>query len=165
MATLRILIVDDDLRRIRHLNSVVRGINAKLGEEHLIILDDAMTAAAGIRALQGLGSPYTEGTGDAMYDACTLDHDMMPEHYVELSVGKPGDGTGRDVSRWLAENVALCPKHVNVHSWNPEGAKQMALDVFQASDGNVKVSIEKFPGTTWLKRAMEASGIPTAGIL
>lgn len=59
---------------------------------------------------------------DKQFDFVFLDHDLGMLDYADYSVG--GEGTGRDVARflsgknWIGHNVVI-------HSWNPTGAAAM----------------------------------------
>jgi len=72
-----------------------------------------------------------------MVTECSLDHDLgaKPDHSDPTEVvylrGDSQEGSGLDLARWMVFN-RFVPNRITIHSWNPDGARQMAL-VFQAA--------------------------------
>lgn len=102
---LKILFLDDDATRCDLAMEW-------FGGEDLTIVN---TAIAAVRALE---------REDTAFNLIFLDHDLDPY------VNEAPFGTGRDVADWLAERstrfVAVGPTpKVVIHSWNPDGGKQM----------------------------------------
>jgi CheY-like chemotaxis protein len=54
------------------------------------------------------------------WDIISLDHDLGGQSYVES-----GLGTGYEVAKNISEDFYYNDKLIFVHSWNPEGAKNM----------------------------------------
>lgn len=55
------------------------------------------------------------------WDYICLDHDLS--NVFE----KPGEGTGYEVARWIAENPERAPRHILLHTMNNVGASAMML--------------------------------------
>lgn len=60
------------------------------------------------------------------FDAAALDHDLAEEHYQQIGtyVESGRNRSGRAVARWIAEHGT--PKLALVHSFNPDGSREMA---------------------------------------
>ena len=64
----------------------------------------------------------------------SLDHDLCDIRYEPY----PREVTGMDVVRWMVENKVF-PRVVNVHSFNPDGAKHMVADLLVAAPEEVEI--------------------------
>jgi CheY-like chemotaxis protein len=120
---MRILFLDDDPKRHAHVDKT-------LGEQHTIV--HAWTVDEALGAMQ-------DGTA---YDHIYLDHDLN-DHIKQtgkfsIAAGMCGSTklTGRDVSIWMARNLAGldCKPKVTVHSWNgaTSAAPAMVKDLQEA---------------------------------
>jgi hypothetical protein len=62
---------------------------------------------------------------------CSLDHDLSPEHYFPSTQHSENlnfkEKTGYDLVCWIQENAAWPVEPPIVHSFNPVGARRMAL--------------------------------------
>ena len=56
---------------------------------------------------------------DGPWDYIFLDHDMGPVF------SQPGEGTGWEVAKWIADNPQYCPTRVFLHTMNNVGAAAM----------------------------------------
>jgi CheY-like chemotaxis protein len=73
------------------------------------------------------------------WDYICLDHDMG------TAFEKPGEGTGYEVARWIAENPDRKPRHILLHTMNNVGASSMMLVL-----GRVGIRATYIP-CLWLK--------------
>lgn len=156
MKTVRFLFVDDMETRCRTMSSIVRTLNEKF--EASIVLDIAMTPQEAIDMLTGPDDRYTV-PGQPRYELLSLDHDMAQEHYEDLEA-TDHKGTGRDVSLFLKAQPDLCPKWVNVHSWNAARASDMQRDLIEMQNeqddtGFWTITRQVFPEVGWLLDALE----------
>ena len=55
------------------------------------------------------------------YDYICLDHDLS------TVFEQPGEDTGYEVARWIAENPERAPRHILIHTMNNVGASAMML--------------------------------------
>lgn len=61
------------------------------------------------------------------FDLILLDHDLTDDDYRDT--GRQ-ENNGTEFARWLANFNPDCP--IIIHSYNPEGAQRMALDLTRA---------------------------------
>lgn len=54
------------------------------------------------------------------FDVLFLDHDLGGKQMVA-----PGENTGSEVAEWLNAHPDRQPPSINIHSYNPDGAKNM----------------------------------------
>lgn len=149
MPDITFLFVDDMESRVFGMTRAVRLINERLAEKLSVrvILDIAMSPVSAMSMLTC-----------SRFDICSLDHDMAAEHYDDLVADRPrGSGTGRDITRWLVENPQLCPRFVNIHSWNPDRGRDMVEDLVSIGGGQV-VTRQVFPKLDWLIAALQEMG-------
>ena len=69
------------------------------------------TAAAAIEAFQ-----------KRIFDAAFLDHDLGGAVFVDSWGDEP---TGYTVAKWLSQNPDRKPAQIFIHSYNPDGARNM----------------------------------------
>ncbi len=81
-----------------------------------------------LRYAEGLDALTSKGPFDAAY----LDHDLgdcvNDADYYEaggMYCGGKTYFTGLDFAYFLRDHPSLCPRDVVIHSWNPDGAKNM----------------------------------------
>lgn len=87
------------------------------------------------------------------YTHISMDHDLGldqidPNENPEaiFFAGRSEAGNGKDLARWIAEHADFLNfQFVRVHSWNPDGAKEMA-DIL--NDAGITVYIMPF-STDW----------------
>lgn len=103
---MRILVLDDDLNRLKQFGKNLIG--------HLV--DMVTTAPETINLLK-----------EKNYDILFLDHDLGGKAFVPS-----GPGTGYEVACWLSENPSRKPEKIYIHSFNPSGAKNMKLALPEA---------------------------------
>ena len=94
------------------------------------------------------GTPITE---------CSLDHDLgfhdveIPEDPDELleviTLKGQSEETGYDLVCWMLENN-LVPKKVTIHSWNPDGARNMAARLSRYAPEDTDLWITPFDPRT-----------------
>lgn len=58
---------------------------------------------------------------DQDWDYLFLDHDMG------TTFDQPGEGTGYEVAKWVAEHPNRCPRRILLHTMNNVGASAMML--------------------------------------
>lgn len=58
-----------------------------------------------------------------MFDAVFLDHDLGGQTFVS---SEGPEETGNTVAKWLVKHPDRKPKHIHVHSLNPDGAQNIA---------------------------------------
>jgi hypothetical protein len=82
------------------------------------------------------------------FDVAYLDHDLN-DYSPGASMYGRQELTGEDVARYIAKTLSPGnrPLEVIIHSWNPEGARNM-LNILR--DIGVKVSYQPFKGTSTL---------------
>ena len=120
---MRILFLDDDKQRHASYRLI------SIGDE----VDHAWSAEEAIRMLD---------SGER-YDYATLDHDL--DEYAQMGQ-TPRDPTGQAVALHIASMpLEKRPKRVNVHSFNPVGAKRMVETLHEAG---VRVSRQIFRGAS-----------------
>lgn len=120
-----ILFLDD--MPIRH--TVFKDLAARDG----FLVDSAYTAEEAIRLLES-----------HEYVGASLDHDLGEDHYMGPYVSPSMGGTahsGRAVARWIAEHGK--PFFVMIHSYNPDGAREMFQIVWE-SDHPLNVRSQPF---------------------
>lgn len=114
--TRRWLFLDDSEHRHVHFKSILAGNLSS------VIIDHVYTAQEAIDKLRaasdGLGADDMRVPPFA-YDCAYLDHDLED---VDPSA------SGQAVAEYIAlhQEAASRPKFILIHSWNPEGAKNMA---------------------------------------
>jgi hypothetical protein len=83
-----------------------------------------------------------------------LDHDLADADDKADSVPEGIGGryffTGLDLAFWLRDNPQFCPPKVLIHSWNPDGAKNM--EAVLRTIPNVEVTRRQYGGAL-LQRA------------
>lgn len=58
---------------------------------------------------------------------CSLDHDLGAKPSDGLyAKGSSPNGSGEDLAKWMVANRRM-PEKITIHSWNPTGAKRMAM--------------------------------------
>ena len=62
-----------------------------------------------------------DSLNEETWDYLFLDHDLGGDVMVPS-----GPGTGYEVAQWLNKNVDKQPANIVIHSFNPDGAKNMA---------------------------------------
>ena len=101
---MNILILEDDRGRQEKF------IQNTVG--HVRVITDMVTACIeSLKAAIELNNPI---------DILFLDHDLG-SHIMQES----GPGTGYEVAVWLEEHPRYQPKHIVIHSFNPDGAMRM----------------------------------------
>ena len=98
---MKILILDDDLNR----HELFKLNYAKHELTHVF------TAEAAIDALK-----------NNTFDVVCLDHDLGGMQMVDSWGTEP---TGYDVAKWIAMHPERKPKLIYIHSYNPDGARNM----------------------------------------
>jgi CheY-like chemotaxis protein len=96
---MRILVLDDELERLRQFSQNLIGN----------VVDLATTAPETINFLK-----------EKEYDILFLDHDLGGKIHVPS-----GPGTGYEVAKWLEEHPERKPEKIYIHSFNPSGAQNM----------------------------------------
>lgn len=107
----RILVIDDD--PVRHA-----GFDLHFPAPVYEVVH-AHTYSEGLDALRNKGP----------WDLACLDHDLgdlnNDADFIVGGYGQPYFLTGLDLAIWLRDNLASCPRNILIHSWNPDGAKNM----------------------------------------
>lgn len=161
--TFRVLFLDDDKYRHDEFDRLLRVINHEepyremLGDT-VVVVDHTWTAKGAIESLKTIST--ARHTLGEHYDACSLDHDLADVHYEDLKAALQREDTGREVTQFLADNLDLCPRFVNVHSWNPDGGRAMAFQVAEARRQRSicgETTKETFPSIGWLLSALRES--------
>lgn len=88
-------------------------------------------------------------------EEASLDHDLGasavkvdedgrfdPDDPALYQAGRHEDD-GTKLAEWLAEHPEFCPPRVNVHSWNPAGARRMA-DIISAGCPSATVTTRPY---------------------
>jgi len=101
---MNILILEDDTTRHEKFKQNTVG-HAR------VIVDQAQACIGALTAAVELDKPI---------DVLFLDHDLGG-HIMQES----GPGTGYEVACWLEKHPRYQPKHIVIHSFNPDGAMRM----------------------------------------
>lgn len=101
---MRVFVLEDDAYRIERFHEECRT------EGHDLTLTDHLTGARGAYSL------YT-----GPYDRVYLDHDLGQRQFVDSA----DEETGAAFVRWMPKATDLDQPEIIVHSYNPDGAREM----------------------------------------